>query len=442
VSHNQEKTKVSQPSGLFDFASTFTTTGLIQIIGVITGILTARLLGPIGKGDLATVFWLPGLMTAAGTLALPKAVALQVSRDQANDSTVLAAGFWLSLVWGLILAFVLYPFIPYILGNKKKHLVDISRWFLFSLPIVFCGLTLLGVDQGRQKFARFNALRLLPAVFFIIGLFILWLARKDNVNTIVLSNLLAQLLATCIRSAVAGRALILIDSFFNLLETAKLLLKKGLIFHHPALVGIILLKADMALLIHMVSAQEIGYYSVAISVSIGQISIATSLVQVNLPKIAKLEFKYALHLLLKHFRLAQPVVLSVALILTLFSHWIIRYLFGSSFLPATLPTYILIMAIAIWGLNQILDNGLRAMGHGLPGTMANGLGLISLIVFGMIFTTLYRITGMSISVLISQMVVLIILLMNLRKMTGKCFWANIYGLNIRSIKELRSTLMR
>ena len=35
--------------GSKDYVSTFIATGLIEIFGIITGILTARLLGPVGK---------------------------------------------------------------------------------------------------------------------------------------------------------------------------------------------------------------------------------------------------------------------------------------------------------------------------------------------------------------------------------------------------------
>lgn len=428
-------------SVIIDYAATLSSTGLISLIGVFTGILTARLLGPAGKGDIATVFWLPGFLTAAAILALPQAVAFQVSRNQESHRTMTAVGFWLGLFWGLLLAALLYAFIPQIIGDSKTYLTKISRWYLLYLPIAFSGLTLLGVDQGRQAFLRYNLLRLLPAVLFLIALVMVWLMQKADLNTIVFSNLFAQFLATCIRAAAAGKALFTKFSH-DWIATAKHLLKTGMVFHLPDLTGIVLLRIDMAMLIHMVSAEEIGYYSVATAISIGQIGVVTSVVQVGFPKLVKYNGADALPALLKQFRLVQPVVLCVALLAALFTPWVIRNLFGPEFQPAMIPTFILIIAIALWGLNQVLDNGLRAMGYGIPGTIANGMGLVALVLAGNALTHSYRIIGMAIGVLISQGLALIILLIILRKKVARYFWKDICGFNMRSFHEIRSALKR
>jgi O-antigen/teichoic acid export membrane protein len=392
-------------SYIFDYASTFASSGLIQVFGVITGIMTARLLGPSGKGDLATVLWLPGFLTAAGILALPQAVAFQASYNHENDMNLTSAGFWLSLFWGLLLAVVMYPFIPFIIGNSKLYLLDICRLFLLYLPIVFSGLALLSVDQGRQKFARFNFLRILPTVLYLLGIFILWLMRKANLTTIVLICLLSQLLATWIRAAVAGKSLFF-HSFSNWILTAQQLLKRGAVFHIPDIAGVILMRIDMALLIQMVSAQDIGYYSVAMAVSLGQTGLASSIVQVGFPKVAAHNYDEAREILLNQFRFSQPVILCLALAVGLSSPWIIRYAFGSPFLPAVRPTLILVPALALWGLNQILDNGLRAMGYSFYSVAANSIGVIFMVFGGFVLTKLFGITGMASACLLAQFIAL------------------------------------
>lgn len=441
MADKRNRTRRDNRSLIMDYAATLSSTGLISLIGVITGVLTARLLGPAGKGDLATIFWLPGLLTTAAILALPQAVAFQVSRNQESHKIMTAVGFWLGLFWGLLLAAVLYPFIPQILGNSKIYLTKISRWYLLYLPIAFSGLTLLGVDQGRQAFLRYNLLRLLPAVFFFIALVIVWLIQKVDLNTIVMSNLLAQLLATLIRGVAAGKALFT-NSSHNWITTVKQLLKTGMVFHLPDLAGIVLLRMDMAMLIHMVSAKEIGFYSVATAISIGQIGVVTSVVQVGFPKLVKYKGMDALPALLKQFRLVQPMVLSTALLVALFTPWIIRYLFGPEFQPAVIPTFILIMAIALWGLKQVLDNGLRAMGYGMPGTIANGMGLVVLVLTGYTLTHSYGIIGMATGVLISQGLTCVILLIILRKKVAKYSWKNIFGFNMHSFHEIRSAFKK
>jgi len=435
----QKRSKRKQQSDILDYALTFLSTGLIQGIGIVTGVLTARLLGPAGKGDLATVFWLPGLMTAAGILALPQAVAFEVSRHPEHDAMLTAAGFWLGLILGMIEAAILYPVIPYILGPNKQYLVSISRWFLLYLPIAFSGLTLLGIDQGRQAFGRYNLLRLLPAVFYIVGILLLWWLQEANVITIVLSNLLAQLVASWIRASIAGKKLLPYSAPLWV-EAGKRVLKRGVMFHLPTLASVILMRADMPILIRMVSAEEIGYYSVAMSIAMGQIGIATSLVLVNFPKVAShTSSQAAVNVLLRQFRLAQPGVVGMALTIALVTPWVIRYFFGAAFLPAILPAYILIVALGLRGLNQILDNGLRGMGYGVPGTIANMTGLVILAIGGFVLTRWYGITGMAIAVLLAQIAVLGTLVLFCHE---KLFaeWGSFWGINRRTLYFLISKL--
>ncbi len=430
-SSREKYLRVNYQSNLFDYASTFLSTGIIQGIGVITGVLTARILGPAGKGDLAVVFWLPSLMSLAGILALPQAIAYEVSRNPAEDNGRTAAGFWLSLGLGILEGAILYPLIPYIIGSQKHHLVYITRWFLLYLPITFSGFTLLGILQGHQAFGRYNILRVLPSIFYVGGIVSLWLLKKADVSTIVVCNLTAHLV-TCIIILVSAGKSLFPRSLSICLEVGKQLLKRGLVFHLPTIAGIVLMRADMALLIHMVSAEEVGYYSVAMAIALGQIGAATSLVRVNFPKVAALQSDKSVEMLMGHFRMAQPIIIIVAFMVALASPWLIRYLFGPLFLPSLYPALVLVGALAIWGLNQILDNGVRAIGYGGPGTVANMTGLGVIISCGYILIDRFGIMGMAIAGVIAQIVVFVILVLFCRK---RFFvkWSSFWGLNRKTL---------
>ncbi len=393
---------------VLDYFWTFLATGLIQVIGVITGVLTARLLGPAGRGDLATVYWLPALMVTVGILSLPQAVAYQVSRMPAQDKALTAVSFWLSLGLGLVEAAVLYPLIPFILGQDKQYLVPISRWFLLYLPASFSGLVLLGIDQGRQAFSRFNILRLLPVVLYLIGLLALWGVRQATLQNIVIANLSAQVFATAIRAAVAGRYLLPAEDY-AWRELVKSVLERGWTFLLPTLSGILLMRVDMALLIRMVPANEVGFYSVAMSIAIAQIGVSSSLVQVNFPKVAASTPRQAREVLSRQFRWALPPIVGMAILVGACSPLIIRYLFGSAFLPALPPTFVLMTAMAVWSTEQVLENGLRSMGYGVPGAIANSLGLVVLIASAIPLIGALGITGMAIALLISVSLVLAVL---------------------------------
>lgn len=426
-------------STIMDYGTTVLATGMIQAFGVITGILTARLLGPAGKGDLTTVFWLPGLMTEAGIVALPQAIAFAVSRNPERNASFTAAGFWIALNLGLLEMVMLYPLVPWILGSDKQHLVTISRWFLLYLPVVFASLTLLGIDQGRQAFRRYNFLRLLPSVLYVVGMLSLWRVGRVGVTEFVLANLFAHIVTLVIRSGASGKSLFP-PSFTSCLRDSALVIKRGLIFHLPSLAGILLMRADIFLLIRMVSPENIGYYTVAMSIALVQLGITSSLIQVNFPKVAALNLQRAADTMLRQFRVAQMPIIGMALFVELVSPWIVRYIFGKAFLPAVMPAFVLIIALAIWGLSQLLDNGFRAMGHVMPGVISSCAGLIVLLITGLFLTRQIGIIGMAVGVLCGQLIVFSSLLLACRRLL-LASWAELWGLNKNSISVIFSKLL-
>ncbi len=418
-----------------DYVLTFLATGLSQGLGVVTGVLTARLLGPTDKGNLATILWLPSLITAVGILALPQAVTFEVSRHPDQEHELTAASFWLILGVGVAEAVGLYFLVPVLLGPNTQSLVPLSRLILLILPMVFPGLVLLGVYQGRQNFNQYNLLRTSPAVVYVLSLGLLWLVGHVDLFTVVVANIFAQGITTLWWAGLAGRRLI--PTGFTVWQIyAKRLLKRGARFHVPALSGVILLLMDMALLIRTVSAQEVGYYSVALSIAIAQLTVATSLVQVAFPKAAAVASHEAVQVLLRHFRLAQPLVVGMALLMMVSSPLLIRVLFGTSFLPAIPLAFILIIAMAFWGLNQILDNGLRSMGHNLPGGLANGTALGVLIVTGIVLVQDYHAQGVALAVLLSHMCALLVLLVNVRHRILQISWRELWGLDWETMSYL------
>ncbi len=402
-----------------DYVTTFASTIIIQACGVVTGILTARLLGPAGKGEVATVLWLPNLMVSVGILGLPQATAFLVSRQRARGEALTGVGFWIALALGTVQAAILYPLVPLILGPRAVHLAGISRLFLLYIPVAYFGLTLLGIDQGYQKFGRYNLLRMLPPLGYVVGLAYLFLAKNANVTSVLLVNLAAQLIASAIRAGVAGKRLFH-ARWAAFLEHGRDLFKQGFIFFWPALAGIVLMKTDLALLIHLETSEQLGYYTAAMAIAMGQTGVSTSLIQVSFPKVSSISRADAVAMLRRHLAKSLAPIAGMALVVALLSPFIIKYLFGPSFMPALPMTYVLIAAISVWGIGQVLENGLRAMGYGAPGALANGIGILVLAASSLVLVKSLRGLGMAVSMGLALLTVVGILGICLRRVSKEC----------------------
>ena len=65
------------------YAQTFAATAAIRALGVASGVLAARLLGPTGRGELAIIIFLPTLLAPIGEIELPRSVAFEASKPGA-----------------------------------------------------------------------------------------------------------------------------------------------------------------------------------------------------------------------------------------------------------------------------------------------------------------------------------------------------------------------
>jgi len=209
--------------------------------------------------------------------------------------------------------------------------------------------------------------------------------------------------------------------------TAQRLLKRGLSFYVPTVVSIALYRADMFILVRIAPTEAIGLYAVAQAIALGQIGAVNPFVQVGFSAVAgETEPRKALQTLARHFRLAQLAVISTGLLAAAITPWLIRLMFGAQFSGAVTTAYLLIGATVLCGMEQALEQGLRAADHPRPGVVSNLLGLAVLIGLGIPACLHYGITGLASAAVAAQLLNLVILIgfcMAGLKMSAKDFWA-------------------
>ena len=81
---------------------TFSTSLVIQACGAATGILTARLLGPVARGELATVMLWPPILSNLGLLGCNWVLAREVAKDPERESDWAAVGVVVGLANALL----------------------------------------------------------------------------------------------------------------------------------------------------------------------------------------------------------------------------------------------------------------------------------------------------------------------------------------------------
>ena len=355
------------------YAQTFAATFAIRCLGVVSGVLAARLLGPQGRGELAAIIFLPMMLLPIGELELPRSIAFEASRTDHLSEKFWSTCFWVAGALGGVQALVLAVALPHYLPADKLHLLPAARWFVVYLPATLISAALIGSDQGRGRFGRFSFLLALPGALYLAGILVMWANGRPSSTGFAFSLLAATLITAGVRAGMDGRAILASAPDWAL---AGRLLKRGIGYYLPAVAGFLLARADMFVVVRFAPLNEVGLYSVGLAIALGQMGSVNPFVQVGFAAVAgEVEPAAALRTLTRHFRLAQLASIGSGLVAMALAPWMIRFLFGAQSAAAARATYLLIGATVFWGMSQVLEQGLRAAGHPQAGIGSNLLGL-------------------------------------------------------------------
>lgn len=382
------------------YFSTISGSILIQLSGIASGILSARLLGPNGRGMQVVIVLIPTLVMSLGNLSLPFATAYMISKQPKRTIEIAASVFWLSLFYSLILTSFAFLFLSKLIPTEKAEVIPTLSWYLWWIPCAFIGMSLLGIDHGRQAFIRYNLLRILIPAVYVFGMVFLWSIDRVSLEGFVACSLASVVIVAVIRTVLFGRWLSPLNVRWNIISE---LLKRGFLLHVPTIAGMVLMNIDRIILTRLVENAALGYYAGALAVAMGQYGIASAFMQVSFVKLAaEKEPEEGRKQMARHIRYAQVLITAVAVALLIVAPYLIPFVFGEEFIPSIRIAYPLILAMAFFGIGIVFDNSMRGLGHPIPSSIGNILGLAIAVVFGILLVPKYKGLGMALAMLIAM----------------------------------------
>jgi O-antigen/teichoic acid export membrane protein len=402
---------------------TFSTSVAIQGCGLITGILTARLLGPTARGEFATVMLWPMILSNLGLLGFNWALAREVGMDGGNEAdwvcAAVASGFAASLVF-LAIGFLL---VPYLLPSDRQYLVSLTRACLLLIPLDVVNQILLAVDHGRMRWRRYNFMRASFFVFYAILIFAIWAERKTTVAWFVWVFLIAHLIAVLIRLVMQGGSFI--SGKLRISECVHLL-RSGLPFFWATSSNLLTLQLDKVLVIALMNTQAAGIYAVAVAFGNAQSSLGEAL---GITSFAVLSNEKSAEsqgtILSETFRQATLSSAGFGLLLAAIVPFLIQPLFGAEFSEAARPAVILTFAAALTTSSSILNQGLRGAGRPYPGIASQLLGTGVLALAAVLLLPRFGLRGMAWAVVLSgfcQLLLLVIAAAAMFRVSLSSFW--------------------
>lgn len=389
----------------------------LAAIGMLTGIMAARLLGPQGRGELAAIQTWPTFIAGLAMLGFPEAVTYFTAKRPDYAARYLTTAVFATLAASVFFILVGYLLLPYLLSAQSLEIIRASQIYLLLIPIFSLVGMLYHPLRGRNDFFVWNILRLSPAVgwlfVLLLGVFLgidsaVWLS---GAYLIVLSISFIPIF-TVVRWRIPG-------PYTPEPSAVKPLLKYGLPSLASTLPSNLNLRLDQMIMVAFITPTLLGIYAASVSWGGAIVPILSAIGIVAFPKIAsKSNNSERKDSLIQSIHLGLIMGSFLCLLLIILTPIFIPLLFGQEFTPAIPSAMILVIAGFFSSMNIILEESTRGLGNPKAVLYAEIVGLFVTCLLLLLLLRPLGIIGAAISSLVGYSLITVTLVFLLKMETG------------------------
>ncbi len=365
----------------------------VVILGLtmITGVLTARFLGPVGRGEQAAMGIWPQLFAYGLSLGMPEAVIYKIRREPAEAPQFVFAAIVVAALAGgtAMLAGVIA--LPSWLGKYSPETVSYAQWAMISTPLCSMFFAANAAIQAVGRFRVYNGLLIfMPALtlLLILGLLLVGRFTPQNTTTAYIVPIVPGFII----------ALVFVRRIYHPTvalrkESLRSLTSYGLRVWGADMLKLLSRQSDRAILVGLLSPANLGIYVVAQSVASVLSLVQNSVAVVLFPKATGLRPEAAAALANLAIRVSVALVGSSALVVCLIAPELIKFVYGGGFLHAVLPCRILLLEAVLAVVNLL---GLQVfMALGRPGAVGifQSVGVVAFVPLAFFLVPEYGLTG-------------------------------------------------
>lgn len=420
-----------RPAGLtatrvWSFAVTVGFAMAIVVVHLGQGVLLARLLGPVGRGQYAAAVLYSQLLLYIGLMGglevvCQRATRLAKRRGVSGIQTGLQTGIQtgvgggidrlrraalrLGLTTGTVTMLAVMALAVLAMPAEKRDLVPLAIGCGLATIGQHVLLMMTGVDRGIERFAAYNWRRLIAAAVFP-GM----VAVAAMVTDLTVPMTVGLLVAA---SAVAG-GICLIDLPRPFSGPAGppvgRMLRRGRGFGVSVLATDLFERLDLVLVLWVAPLLQQGYYAAMVPavypLTVVPNTLGVFLFNAGADRDRRLTVG-GVHRLLASSIAVQTVITVVFMLLI---GWAVRLVYGPEFEPAVRYALWLAPASAIRGMLQGIDGYLKGRGRPMACVAARVVGAVTLLSLAAVWLPVHGVIAIAMAVLAAQVVCLLILI--------------------------------
>jgi O-antigen/teichoic acid export membrane protein len=369
-------------------------------VNAATGILTARALAPLGRGELSAMIMWPVFLANAMTLGIPNALRYSLRKSAIAAKDLIGAALLLSIAINVVAAGIAAALMPRILHLYSPSVIRYAQLFLINAPICILVQLCRASFEASENFKASTKSQWLVPSLNLFGLVLLALFHyftpiaAGYVYVFGAFPVILWLVAELWKKYKPG-----LKQFKS---SAKALLSYGIRSYGIDLCTTLSLYVDQTLAVGMLGAEALGTYVVALSLSrMLSMTIQASVVMVLFPKAVGRSKEEVVALTGKAARVSTLCTLSAASIIYAFGPTVLHLLYGRAYISAAPVLRILLIEVVLASLTGILAQAAMALGR--PGivTLLQSTGLALTVPFMMILIPRFGILGAAYALLLS-----------------------------------------
>ena len=363
--------------GAFAMLQTLLAQGMTMGVNLATGILTARLLGPEGRGDFAAAnMWLllPSFLAVSGIMS---GIVYAARLDPTRRAAVGLAGLIQSFVVFVPLALIAWFAMPTLMHHYNSDVIALARLCLLAAYVNVVTVVTKQSFLAEQDFRSYNLQASAFSVLYLVLLVGLAVAGLITPKTAIW----AQIVGTVLVAIIGGVRLLRgwRGLSWNMAGVMRPLLSYSLRAATIDVVAVLTGNIDRLVLVRIVSPAEFGLYAVALSFARIVLILQTAISAVTLADLTgkgRAEAEAFLH---RTFRmLAMLLVVACGLVL-LVDRQLLLLAYGSGFDRAVPIFRVLLIDAALTCMCQVLMQVFLARGR--P-SLASGAQVASFVATG------------------------------------------------------------
>ena len=372
----------------------FGTRMIFSGMGIVSGVILARWLGPYDRGILALVLLIPSTVVTLVKLGVSQATVYYINRKEASVDQVASNSLVLAIALGALSSAIVWALRGNLLSSVLK---DVPTWALaFGLarvPLLLLDNYLYSVLQATGQFGIYNTRLLLSEALrlVLVGVFVMYMnlglpaavVTYTLIGVINMGWLMYTMSSTVHFSSSFDRTLL-----HNMLAF-------GVRSYVQVVVAHLLLRIDVYMVQSMLGPVQTAFYALALHFTETILEVPQAIGLVLYPRLASLGEDEIHRLTAQTCRRTLMVTAPAALALGIVGPWMITLWYGQAFAPAGAPLPWAAVGVAAMAIFVIITRDFTARSKQRVNTASGVLAVIANVAMNIYLIPHYGIVGAS-----------------------------------------------